>query len=396
MRPRRAARAGPTSSASRRPTGTSGPLPRDARSDAARASSTCSRPTPATGPRHLEPVDRRLAGERRRSAPASTEVELVLADGTDARAATSTDGAVDVRRPTSRRLPPAVARRAGVDESTTIVVAADGDAAVGRARRRRRAVRPGLRAVGARLAAALVRPPRRAAARRCPRSASTSLVDAAAVRRVPRRAVRPQPVRAGEPAALERGVPRRRRRCPRPPCRPIDRRSIDWRGARPAPPAPAARRAARDLDPVRAGRGSTASSPSRPDVADYARFRAPVAVDPADARRPAALVEAQPPASPSTSPTASWRASRARAAPRSPSTCRSAATPPATRRGPTPTCSPPAMAVGAPPDEFFADGQNWGFPPQLPGAGRRSGHALWRTARRPLPASTPRCCASTT
>ena len=36
------------------------------------------------------------------------------------------------------------------------------------------------------------------------------------------------------------------------------------------------------------------------------------------------------------------------------------------------------MTVGAPPDEFFADGQDWGFPPQLPGAGRRSGHALWR------------------
>ena len=36
------------------------------------------------------------------------------------------------------------------------------------------------------------------------------------------------------------------------------------------------------------------------------------------------------------------------------------------------------MSVGAPPDEFFADGQNWGFPPQLPAAGRRSGHELWQ------------------
>lgn len=36
------------------------------------------------------------------------------------------------------------------------------------------------------------------------------------------------------------------------------------------------------------------------------------------------------------------------------------------------------MTVGAPPDEFFADGQDWGFPPPLPAAGRRSGHALWR------------------
>ncbi|HEU4840138.1 MAG TPA: 4-alpha-glucanotransferase, partial [Ilumatobacteraceae bacterium] len=38
----------------------------------------------------------------------------------------------------------------------------------------------------------------------------------------------------------------------------------------------------------------------------------------------------------------------------------------------------PGMTVGAPPDEFFADGQDWGFPPQLPGAGRRDGHSLWR------------------
>jgi 4-alpha-glucanotransferase len=36
------------------------------------------------------------------------------------------------------------------------------------------------------------------------------------------------------------------------------------------------------------------------------------------------------------------------------------------------------MTVGAPPDEFFADGQDWGFPPQLPFAGRRDGHSLWR------------------
>ena len=34
--------------------------------------------------------------------------------------------------------------------------------------------------------------------------------------------------------------------------------------------------------------------------------------------------------------------------------------------------------VGAPPDSFFADGQNWGFPPPLPAAMRASGHRLWR------------------
>lgn len=36
------------------------------------------------------------------------------------------------------------------------------------------------------------------------------------------------------------------------------------------------------------------------------------------------------------------------------------------------------MTVGAPPDELFDGGQDWGFRPPLPAAGRRSGHALWR------------------
>jgi 4-alpha-glucanotransferase len=34
--------------------------------------------------------------------------------------------------------------------------------------------------------------------------------------------------------------------------------------------------------------------------------------------------------------------------------------------------------VGAPPDSMYPDGQNWGFPPQLPGAAERSGFRLWR------------------
>jgi 4-alpha-glucanotransferase len=34
--------------------------------------------------------------------------------------------------------------------------------------------------------------------------------------------------------------------------------------------------------------------------------------------------------------------------------------------------------VGAPPDSFFAEGQNWGFPPPLPAAMAASGHRLWR------------------
>jgi len=37
-----------------------------------------------------------------------------------------------------------------------------------------------------------------------------------------------------------------------------------------------------------------------------------------------------------------------------------------------------AMSVGAPPDTFFTEGQNWGFSPQLPGAMRQSGYELWR------------------
>ncbi len=34
-------------------------------------------------------------------------------------------------------------------------------------------------------------------------------------------------------------------------------------------------------------------------------------------------------------------------------------------------------SIGAPPDTFFADGQNWGLPPLNPAASRRSGHRVW-------------------
>jgi 4-alpha-glucanotransferase len=43
-----------------------------------------------------------------------------------------------------------------------------------------------------------------------------------------------------------------------------------------------------------------------------------------------------------------------------------------------PTMFAPQISVGAPPDAFFADGQNWGFPPPLPAAMHASGHRLWR------------------
>ena len=43
-----------------------------------------------------------------------------------------------------------------------------------------------------------------------------------------------------------------------------------------------------------------------------------------------------------------------------------------------PSMFAPQMSVGAPPDSFFADGQNWGFPPPMPAAMHASGHRLWR------------------
>ncbi len=43
-----------------------------------------------------------------------------------------------------------------------------------------------------------------------------------------------------------------------------------------------------------------------------------------------------------------------------------------------PTMFATRMSVGAPPDTFFGDGQNWGFPPPLPSALHASGYRLWR------------------
>jgi 4-alpha-glucanotransferase len=43
-----------------------------------------------------------------------------------------------------------------------------------------------------------------------------------------------------------------------------------------------------------------------------------------------------------------------------------------------PSMFAPQMSVGAPPDSFFSDGQNWGFPPPMPAAMHASGHRLWR------------------
>ncbi|MET0578471.1 MAG: 4-alpha-glucanotransferase [Ilumatobacteraceae bacterium] len=149
---------------------------------------------------------------------------------------------------------------------------------------------------------------------------------------------------------------------------------IDWR-------ALARRRrtqlldASADLDPyIQAGIDRFVAD--RPDVADFARFRA-AAPDPADAGRPAALVQRS-------HLLAQYLAHRQLGAVEGPERAQLALD--------LPIGSHPAgyetwthpdrfagdMVVGAPPDEFFSEGQNWGFPPQLPGAGRRSGHALWQ------------------
>ncbi len=130
-----------------------------------------------------------------------------------------------------------------------------------------------------------------------------------------------------------------------------------------------------DLDPYMQT-GMERFVAGRPDVADFARWRAGTG-DAADAGRPRALVERS-------HVLAQYLADRQLAAIEGQGR--------ATLALDLPIGSHPdgyetwahgslfaaGMDVGAPPDEFFSEGQNWGFPPQLPGAGRRSGHALWR------------------
>jgi 4-alpha-glucanotransferase len=115
---------------------------------------------------------------------------------------------------------------------------------------------------------------------------------------------------------------------------------------------------------------------TRPDVADFARYRA-AHPEPADAGRPAAIVRRS-------HELAQHLAHGQLAGVEGAGTAVLALDLPigshpdgyeTWAHGPL---FAPAMAVGAPPDEFFADGQNWGFPPPLPAAGRRSGHELWR------------------
>lgn len=110
----------------------------------------------------------------------------------------------------------------------------------------------------------------------------------------------------------------------------------------------------------------------RPDVGAFARFMATRRGGPRDARTERSHVLAQYHAHHELAATA--RAGAATLAIDLPIGCH----PDGYERWAHPELFAPGMSIGAPPDSFFAEGQNWGLPPQLPAAGRRSGHRLWR------------------
>lgn len=115
----------------------------------------------------------------------------------------------------------------------------------------------------------------------------------------------------------------------------------------------------------------------RPDVVAYARFRASVAPDPADAGHPTARVERS-------HRLAQYLAHEQLSAVESAGSATFAldlpigSHPSGYETWAFPDLWAPGMAVGAPPDALFSEGQNWGFPPQLPGEAERTGFALWR------------------
>jgi len=161
-----------------------------------------------------------------------------------------------------------------------------------------------------------------------------------------------------------------------PPAAPGDRRDlIDWR-------ALAKRRraqllqAAAGLDGVLGARVQTWLA-TRPDVADYARFRAKVMPDPTDAGHPGELIEAS-------HHLAQFLAHEQLSQLEAPGSAAFAldlpigSHPAGFETWSHPDLFAPAIAIGAPPDALFSDGQNWGFPPQLPGEAERTGFALWR------------------
>ncbi len=116
---------------------------------------------------------------------------------------------------------------------------------------------------------------------------------------------------------------------------------------------------------------------SNPDVAAYARFRATATPDPVDAGHPSELVELS-------HRLAQYLAHEQLSAIEGDGTAAFAldlpigSHPGGYETWAHPDLWAPAMAIGAPPDALFAEGQNWGFPPQLPGEAERSGFALWR------------------
>ena len=120
---------------------------------------------------------------------------------------------------------------------------------------------------------------------------------------------------------------------------------------------------------------------ANPDVADYARFRAKVAVDPTDSTRPSDVVEAS-------HRLAQYLCHVALSRLHEPNRAAFAldlpigSHPLGYETWANPDLFAAGMGVGAPPDTMYPDGQNWGFPPQLPRAAERSGFALWRAVVR--------------
>ena len=115
----------------------------------------------------------------------------------------------------------------------------------------------------------------------------------------------------------------------------------------------------------------------RPDVADYARFRATVTPDPTDAGHDPGVVARS-------HELAQFLADEQLRRIEADGSAAMAldlpigSHPSGYETWAHPDLFAPDMAVGAPPDMMFSGGQNWGFPPQMPGAAQRSGYDLWR------------------
>ena len=194
-------------------------------------------------------------------------------------------------------------------------------------------------------------------------------VDTAAVCDVPRRPVRSEPVLADQPAALERGVPRRRGPARTSRRRRSPARSTGGRSRRGGARNSWKRRRRLDAD-QRAHLATFVAE--HPDVADYARFLADRDSS-GDPRTEASHVLAQYLAD-----------QQLRAIADDPDAAALAldlpigSHPAGYEVWADPSMFARGMSVGAPPDAFFGDGQDWGFPPPLPAAMHASGHRLWR------------------